>query len=352
MKLRNLALFAFSYQLRKIELNYYPFFIWVEPTNYCNLKCVTCPQSMNYSIEKGYMRIETYKKILEEIRTFSPMMLSLHLGGESLLHKELTEMIRLAKGKNLEVTLASNATLLTKEKSEEIIRAGLDGITVNFSSDKDGFEKNYKGARWDKVYKNIRDFLEIKKEMGKINPFFSIQVLTKNDEDGSIKKNIKDLEQLFYDLPYNSIINIDMHNWSGDFADMLIKEPCCEIKKDKKRYFPCSHLWSSMVIRWNGDIVPCCRDLQSGMVLGNINKETLVEIWNNKEIIELRRKHRDFEYHKVQICKNCSKPWEGARPRHLLYKHLSKIPLIIKSHFKSSNVFRNNAKADEGFDTK
>lgn len=333
MKIMNLAAFGLSYQFKRVKLNYYPFFFWIEPTNCCNLKCLTCPQSLKYGSPKGYMEIETFRRIIDEIIIFSPMMISLHLGGESLLHEDLPEMIRLSKERGIDVTLASNATLLTEEKSTEIIEAGIDGITVNFSSNKGEFEKYFIGAKWEKVYKNIRDFLRIKKKLGKPKPIFSIQVLNINNDDILLSENIKKLKHLFLDLPFDSIMNVPAHNWSGDFADRSIGQVRYEFKKDKSKYFPCQHLWSSVVVRWNGDVVPCCRDLQGEVVLGNINDKCLVDIWNGRKLVELRKKHREFKYYKISICKNCSKLWEGTKPYNLFFKHISKIPLKIKARF-------------------
>jgi radical SAM protein with 4Fe4S-binding SPASM domain len=315
-----------AYQFRTLKLGYSPFFIWIEPTNYCNLRCATCPQSLGIKAERGYMDMDVYRKVLDELKLFSPMMVSLHLGGESLLHKDLPEMIRMAKAQKMEVTLASNATLLTEEKARLLIEAGLDGITVNFSAFKDEFEKNFKGVQWETVYGNMRRFLEIKKANGRPKPIFSIQLL-KVGEDSD--RNRRELDTLFLGLPVDSIMEVDVHNWSGDFADT--GEVDCGVQKDPAKYYPCSHLWSSMVIRWNGDVVPCCRDLQSGMVLGNVQSTTLRQIWNGPLLVEMRRKLRDNEAGDLALCRNCSKLWEGTKPRHFLFKHLGKLPLMIKA---------------------
>lgn len=327
MKIMNLALFALSYPIRKLRVNYFPFFIWIEPTNHCNFKCMTCPQGRGYTSEKGYIQIETYKKVIEELRVFSPMMISLHLGGEPLLHKDLPEMIRLAKEKGFEVTIASNAGLLTKEKSKELIEAGLDGITVNFTSSRENFEKSYKGAPWDKVLENMKGFLELKKTKGKPKPHFVIQVLSENGEDIAIKNDVNALKQLFYGLPCNSVITMPIHNWPGNYAYRSFEK---NRYKERRKYSPCSHLWSSLAIRWNGDVVPCCRDLQGGMVLGNVNNESLIDIWNNDKIIDLRKKHRDFKYDEIAICKNCSRIWERTTLYNMIKNQIFKIPLIIK----------------------
>lgn len=338
MKITNLAMFAISYPFRNLKLNYSPFFIWVEPTNHCNLKCVTCPQGIGYKAEKGYMNIEAYKKVLAELTPFSPMMISLHLGGEPLLHPALPEMIRLAKQSGFEVTFASNAALLTSERAEEVVKAGVDGITVNFSPDKDNFEKNYKGTKWDLILGNIRHLLEMKKSEGWSKPIFSIQLLSEDSGDDRVKKDIASLKSLFSGLPYNSIVNVTMHNWSGDYADKVAGAG--GIKRDRKGYTPCSHLWSSMVIRWNGDVVPCCRDLQGDMLLGNINQEGLAEIWNNEKSVDMRKKHREFRYNEIPICRNCSRVWEGTTIGSLIMRQLSKIPLMITSRFLAKIAYK------------
>jgi radical SAM protein with 4Fe4S-binding SPASM domain len=331
MKIMNLISFGISYQLRKLNLGYRPFFLWIEPTNLCNLRCRICPQSMGGTAERGMMRMETYRKVLDELTDFSPMMVSLHLGGESLLHKDLPAMIRMAKERKMEVTLASNATLLVRELSEALIDAGLDGITVNFSGVPGEFERNFRGAKWEAVYGNMRVFLEAKKRKGGTKPFFSIQVLNLGAGE-DIAGNLRKLETLFRGLPVDSIMPVDAHNWSGDFAES--GEVDCVMRKDKANYYPCSHLWSSMVIRWNGDVVPCCRDLQGGLVLGNVEKTSLRELWNGPALVEMRKKHRDFRYDEIALCRNCSKLWEGTRPRHYLYRHLAKVPRMLMARVR------------------
>jgi len=43
-----------------------------------------------------------------------------------------------------------------------------------------------------------------------------------------------------------------------------------------------------VVILWNGDIVPCCRDPKGKYVMGNILKEDLKDIWNNERMKKFR----------------------------------------------------------------
>jgi radical SAM protein with 4Fe4S-binding SPASM domain len=53
---------------------------------------------------------------------------------------------------------------------------------------------------------------------------------------------------------------------------------------------PCPFPWRYLVVQWNGDVVPCCRDCDGEVVLGNVAGQTLKEIWNGPEYKEFRRR--------------------------------------------------------------
>ena len=59
-----------------------------------------------------------------------------------------------------------------------------------------------------------------------------------------------------------------------------------------------------MSIAWDGDVVPCCFDYDKKIVLGNIENETLSEIWNGTKMHDLRR---EFITNHVcnSLCRNC-----------------------------------------------
>ena len=67
---------------------------------------------------------------------------------------------------------------------------------------------------------------------------------------------------------------------------------------------PCYYLWKSFVIQWNGEVVPCCRDYDSKIVLGDVNKQTLLEIWNGKKLRKLRAEAIKGNF-KNGLCDNC-----------------------------------------------
>lgn len=78
------------------------------------------------------------------------------------------------------------------------------------------------------------------------------------------------------------------------------------IDKPIKNY--CDHVENVITIRWNGDVVPCCYDLASKEILGNILCESLENIWNGKNIIEFRKKINNNN--PPDLCKGCNELYE------------------------------------------
>lgn len=105
--------------------------VYVEPTNRCNLKCVTC---IRHSWDESFedMAWPVYLALLDGLADFPEARTVAFAGfGEPLLHPRFPEMVRLAHAKGLRTELTSNAMLLTSNLAKQLIDAGLDQFTVS-----------------------------------------------------------------------------------------------------------------------------------------------------------------------------------------------------------------------------
>ncbi len=62
-----------------------PGFIWIEPTNHCNLSCRMCSRDP-VKRPAGFMDMGTFDSIAEQVLAFRPLLVTLHLAGEPMLH--------------------------------------------------------------------------------------------------------------------------------------------------------------------------------------------------------------------------------------------------------------------------
>jgi MoaA/NifB/PqqE/SkfB family radical SAM enzyme len=116
--------------------------IYVEPTNRCNLSCVTC---IRHSWDEAYEDLDwpVYQSLIEGLADFPDAKTIAFAGfGESLLHPRFPDMIRLAHENGLRTEMTSNAMLLTSSLAERLIEAGLDQFTVSI----DGTSNESHGA--------------------------------------------------------------------------------------------------------------------------------------------------------------------------------------------------------------
>ena len=305
--LPTLGKILWSYKRGLVKCNYKPFRLWLEPTNKCNLACPMCINQSIPSETKGFMKMELFRKIIDEARDFV-YDINLFLGGESLLHKDLVQMVEYAKANKIKVRLSTNATVLTPEKSEALINAGLDHITFSFDGyDKETYERIRVNAKFEKTLKNVLNFLEKKKTLGRKNPYSVLQVieissLSRDDSDFQRKKFLKN----FDGLPLNRIIRIKPHTWAGKYQSGSADD----YRPRGDKYVACTFLWYSMNILWDGRVVPCCLDMKGEYVLGDVSTDSLLDIWNGSEMVELRRKIANKEYEDVNICQNCDILWK------------------------------------------
>ena len=73
---------------------------------------------------------------------------------------------------------------------------------------------------------------------------------------------------------------------------------------------PCKDLYRSMWVYWNGDVVPCCYDLTGKEILGNVNQNTLEEIWNGECYASFRKRIAEAVVQPIsepELCKHCLK---------------------------------------------
>jgi len=68
---------------------------------------------------------------------------------------------------------------------------------------------------------------------------------------------------------------------------------------------PCPGPFTFLGIRWDGQVSACCRDYETKLNIGNVKDSTIEELWNCKELNELRMIHVKGEFFKQPICDNC-----------------------------------------------
>lgn len=276
-------------------INYdFPGHIFIESTSACNLRCKMCARNQ-ISSTFGNMDFSLFKKIVDEAKKYGPRSFSPYGNGEPLLAPNIIEMIKYIKESNPDntVILTTNGTLLTKEKSEELVKYQVDKIAISFTSPdrKTYFEKT--GVdKLEEVEKNIKQLIDIKKEKTSYKPLIFIRMIADQDTKSQAKEFLQrwENEKVIAEVR-------PMHNYGGNVKVDYIKI-------NTKRY-PCYHLWLAPTILWDGDFVICCSDYGRKSLMGNIKNQTINEIWKGEKMQKYRRAHLSGNYDEAAPCNNC-----------------------------------------------
>lgn len=300
-KYRRLSLLShYCYNNNITRLPYPPSEVFIEPTNHCNLKCIICPHGSGLKREKGFMSLDSFKKILKEVIKAKVLRATLNFAGEPLLNKNIFDMIRLAKVNNLYTRIHTNATLLPEDYSRRIIDSGLDELSFSFDDPrKEVYERIRVNASYEKTLANIKIFLEIKKGLKAKKPYTLIQRIKLSDSDDSDCVDT-DYRKLFDGLGVNKFHTILTHNWAGSCQDSFIEKEDYDSTKS-----PCRAIWSRFAIGWDGKVYACCNEMNGKLLVGNLNTESLLDIWNGPQILNLRDKMLNGKYEEIEACRNC-----------------------------------------------
>jgi radical SAM protein with 4Fe4S-binding SPASM domain len=77
----------------------------------------------------------------------------------------------------------------------------------------------------------------------------------------------------------------------------------------------CRAPWRSVVVLWDGKVVPCCHDANGETVLGDLNRSTLAEIWGGEAAAALRGRLANGALVPGEPCSDCAhRPDRYARP--------------------------------------
>ena len=267
--------------------------IVIEPYNICNLKCTMCPYPI-MTREKEQMNMSLFRAIIDDASENGFVTLTFSLYNEPLLDDLLFERIKYAKGKGFKVFFNTNGTLLTREKMQEIIDSGLDHIIFSFDAPTKGAYENIRvNANFEVTIQNIRKFIEYRSEMHSLTPTIGIASVGRfgNHILNQMRKIFKGADSFVTSEEDNRRRTCSNNFAKGGDSDWL---------------YPCHAIWNSLVVSSSGKVFLCCWDYDGSIEMGDLNKQTIKDVWNSSKFKKVRDAHLNRKGDKIGLCKECN----------------------------------------------
>lgn len=284
-----------------------PQVLGIESTNHCNIKCIMCPRGEPDIMRRpiGHMSNELLERIIDQSTYFTDPTW-LHWFGEPLMNPNLFDQIEIAKRKVPNLGISTNATLLTEENQIRILDSSLDTIIIAIDgATKSTYESTRKSARFtfEKVIDNAEQFLSRRMALSKTRPHIILSII-------AMESTVVEQEQFreyWTTRGANEVLFKPFVDWGGQapgtFKDLAKVEERSLLASPRPH--ACKFLWQSLVITWNGYVVPCCYDYDAKMVLGDLKIQTLEEIWNGPAYVQLRQAELAGQNNSA-LCANCA----------------------------------------------
>jgi radical SAM protein with 4Fe4S-binding SPASM domain len=279
-----------------------PLSVFVEPTNVCNFACPVCPESFDeFEREAGYyqrMSRDTWARVLSELRSVAPLRIIRFWGiGEPTLNSELPGMIRDATDAGIaeRTELSTNASLLGL-RAAALVNSGLQYLRVSvYSTTEAGYEiESGSRFRLSEIMANVLELRRVREALHSQTPWICANFVTKHSEEADLFR--QQWQPIADDLRVEVI-----HNWGGMDSRLVQLSP--PRPQDRK---VCSKPFYELVIKANGDVSPCCADWNGSLKVGNINEQSLAEIWGGEMSAGIRKLHLSGNRSALSMCKDCT----------------------------------------------
>ncbi len=285
-----------------------PFVLIVDPANTCNLRCRYCPSGDPALIRdtkrrQGLLDFALFEKLIADLDEFSTPVKTLRLykEGEPLLNPRFADMVRLAKqsSKVMRVDTTTNGLLLDPKRNLEIIAAGLDRINISVNGVNDEQYQHFCKTRVDfsRLVDNIRHFHEHKDQC---------EVYVKG-----IKENLSPEDQAkFFDIFGNISDLIFMEHLSPawpefTFDGMDMEFAAGNYGQEIRERQVCPNLFYTMVINSDGSVSLCVGDWARKLVVGDIARSSLRDIWLGPALDAHRVAHLEGRRKENPFCEAC-----------------------------------------------
>jgi radical SAM protein with 4Fe4S-binding SPASM domain len=274
-----------DYKLQSREIRF-------EVTNMCNARCIMCPRE-KMTRPKGILDMGLYMRTLDEACELGATIVSLENFGETFMDPLFFERAAYAKGKGMDVFTISNGSLLNKELAGKAIHF-LDKIRFSiYGTTKNVYESVHVDLNFERVISNIEYIIKERNRVKSKTPRIEVYFLVVDEN----KHQIEDFKERW--MGHVDDISIwRPHNWSDGreyrvFADDVKKVTCGR------------PVTGPIQVQWDGQVVPCCFDYNSSIILGNLNDHSLYEVVTGQVYDKFRQAHIDGKFDLYPFCNSC-----------------------------------------------
>ncbi len=270
---------------------------------------------------------KTFDRVLNEVEINKQYIkvIVLYHGGEPLLNRSFFDYAKRLReiSPSFFIKTVSNGMALSSSVIEKLLESSLDLIEFSLDGISPAESQHVREkSSTDRIVKGIQKLIALKIERNLDKPEICIsttQFLRANGAEDPLQEPpvpVWLLENFRDAVKYKTC-------YAMQWPHMGKSERFTLLRTEGDDKSECDHVISTMTVRADGSIVPCCYDLTSQLKMGNVNTDTLSDIWTSKEYATLRESIASRKF--ISICANCA---TVRPPTYLVPKWTAAIKLV------------------------
>ncbi len=294
-----------------------PFTVLIEPSSLCNFRCIQCFQCIKsdsyFTRTRMNMPLERFRRVIKQLKEWpgpKPKVLKLSLYGEPLVNPSFCEMLRLAREADFaeRIETTTNASLLTRSVAEKLVEHQLDYVRVSIYASTQDRHREITGSAIGigRIHENLRVLQAVKTAAGSDRPFVSCKMLdaygVENEQFFELYRDVAN--EVFLDKPH-SWIQIEGTDFLGPYYKDGLGDARNDFENHKTPRIACPMPFTTMAVRSNGEVSPCCVDFIGGTNLGNVDDSDMEEIWGSDRWYEFQKMQLENRKQENPSCARC-----------------------------------------------
>ncbi len=286
-----------------------PMKIHVDPASGCNFRCFFCPQSdpdalRSAGVKAGVMKLSLLKKLVDDLAVFPKKVDEFVFGnyGEPLLNKNIAEMVRYATASGCvrEVSLITNAAMLTRERASALVDAGLQKIRISVEALSD--EKYLKTTKTPIAFADIVHNVRMFHKLSRGTTFIYVKII----DAGLTEAEKREFFETF--TPIADAVSIEnLMPVTEEAADVVgaNQKGMTGVSLSSGRSI-CPSPFYSLSVHVDGNVGVCCADWHHKTKVGSLREGSLADIWNGDKLRRFRADQLTKSWKQMPECAGCT----------------------------------------------
>jgi MoaA/NifB/PqqE/SkfB family radical SAM enzyme len=274
----------------------HPRLVSVETTSRCNAECPFCPYNVR-SREKTHMDQALFEKIIQDCTEFPLPAIEPFLNGEPFVDPKIMDRLEMIRSKlpNTKLRVYSNGYALSPKRIDELCGMGIDHLYISLNTLNPEKYKNIMGFNLARTLDNVKyltDGVRRDKVARKITLRMTRMEDTTVEEQRAFKK--------FCDDQNVRCFIVGLFNYKGDIQSPLPVPS-----------YACEHI-TRLDIMSSGKTALCCMDQEGAYSLGDVNNQSVLEVFRGEESRRYQDMHRNGRRTEIAPCGTCNLFWPST----------------------------------------